>query len=644
MSLTKQLWLAIAAIMTIAFGISFLVSAWSAKTYLEDQLRLKNIDNANSLALSMSQIEKDPVLIELLISAQFDIGHYKRIKLTSPTGKVIVEQVSDTVTDTVPAWFVRMVSLRTEPGVALIQDGWRQYGKLTVESHNRYAYQALWQGNLRLFYWFLLSALVCGAIGTLLLRAVARPLKEVVNQAEAIGERRFITINEPRTKEFRSVVRAMNALSGQVRSMLEEESVRLEKLQRDAQHDALTGLLNREHFLKKLQGMLEDENSPPAGALFILRLPDLIQLNKQLGREATDVLLKRVADALQESCPDEACMIGRLNGADFAVLAPDVDSVDELTRQIAARTLLSINDPSTPSEHIVLLGAAVYRHGDPISQVLSRADMALGRAESEGGSAIEAGEHNVEWKPAASLISAWEVLIETALTLKRVQFATYPVLNGQGALIHYEAPARMQIIQSSLWMSAQEFMPWSSRLGLTARIDEAVFEHALTWLATHEGPLCINVSPQSVCDPMLTSRYYQTLKRHPEFARKLWIDIPEFVAYRHAREFRVFCESIKSLGCKIGLEHVGNQICHIGELYDVGLDYLKIDSAIIRDIDQSPGNQTFLRGLCTIAHTMGMMTIAEGVLSQREVGCLQELGFDGMTGPAIKFSESMDAA
>ncbi|MHB0986956.1 MAG: LapD/MoxY N-terminal periplasmic domain-containing protein, partial [Sulfuricella sp.] len=62
MTLTKQLWIAITAIMTIAFGISFLISAWSAKSYLEDQLQLKNIDNANSLALSMSQVEKDPVL------------------------------------------------------------------------------------------------------------------------------------------------------------------------------------------------------------------------------------------------------------------------------------------------------------------------------------------------------------------------------------------------------------------------------------------------------------------------------------------------------------------------------------------------------------------------------------------------------
>lgn len=635
MSLTKQLWLAIVAIMTLAFGISFLVSVWSAKGYLEDQMRLKNIDNANSLALSMSQIEKDPVMVELLLSAQFDIGHYKTIKLTAPTGEVMIERVSDAVADKVPAWFVNLVPLHTEPGIAQVQDGWRQYGTLTVISHNSFAYQSLWQGNLRLLAWFLASALLCGVIGTLVLRSISRPLGDVVKQAEAIGARRFITIKEPRTQEFRSVVRAMNALSGQVRNMLDEESVRLEQLRRIAQYDVLTGLMNREHFMKKIQHALEGEDTAPTGALFILRLPDLIKLNKELGREATDILLKRVAGALQESCPDTPCLIGRLNGSDFAVLAPNVDSAVELASRISARTRLSINDPSADTEHIVLLGAAVYRHGDAVSQVLSRADLALGRAEQEGGSAIETGDPDVEWKPVSSLVSAWQVLIETALNQRQVQFVTYPVLNGQGKLIHYEAPARMQNTQNSSWMSAQEFMPWASRLGLTERIDVAVFDYALNWLETNEGPVCINVSPQSVCNPVLTARYYRALKRSPNIANRIWIDIPEFVAYRHAREFRVFCGSLKSLGCKIGLEHVGNQICHIGELYDVGLDYLKIDRTIIRDIDQNLGNQTFLRGLCTIAHTMGMMTIAEGVLNEREAACLQELGFKGMTGPGV---------
>lgn len=633
MTLTKQLWLAVAAIMALAFGISFGVSVWSAKDYLEDQLRLKNQDNATSLALSMSQIDKDPVMIELLLSAQFDIGHYRQIRLVSPTGKVMVERVSDAGVDKVPAWFVRLVPLASEPGIAQVQDGWRQYGTLTVVSHNGFAYQSLWQGQLRLLAWFFGGALLCGLVGSAVLRSILRPLDEVVNQAEAIGARRFLTIREPRTREFRSVVRAMNTLSARVHAMLDEEAARLEQLRRDAQHDALTGLLNREHFLKTIEPALADEGAAPTGGLFILRLADLVGLNKSLGHLATDALLKRVADALRESCPTNTCLIGRLNGSDFAVLVPNVDSVDELAQRIYARALLVVSDLGASAEHIMLMGAATYRHGEPVSQVLSRADLALSRAAETGGCAVESGMAGEAWQPVASLADAWRSRIETALTQKRVQFATYPVLDAAGKLIHFEAPARMQHEGESL--TAQAFMPWASRLGMAERVDKAVFDRALDWLEVNDGPLCINVSPQSVCDPVLVSRYYRALKGNRDLAKKLWLDIPEFVAYRHAREFRAFCDALRPLGCHIGLEHAGEHIGHIGELHDVGLDYLKIDCAVIRDIDQSPGNQTFLRGLCTIAHAMGMQSIAEGVQTPAEAACLKTLGFDGLTGPAV---------
>ena len=633
MTLTKQLWLAVAAIMALAFGISLGVSAWSAKSYLEDQLRLKNQDNATSLALSMSQIDKDPVMIELLLSAQFDIGHYRQIRLVAPGGEVIVDRVSDAAIGKVPAWFVDLVPLASEPGIAQVQDGWRQYGTLTVVSHNGFAYASLWQGQIRLLAWFLGGALLCGLIGTVILRSITRPLGEVVNQAEAIGARRFLTIREPRTREFRSVVRAMNTLSTRVHAMLDEEAARLEQLRRDAQYDGLTGLLNREHFLSAIEPALADESAAPAGGLFILRLSDLAGLNKSLGHLATDAMLKRVADALQECCPDAGCLIGRLNGSDFALLVPNVDSVDELAQRIHARALLAISDPNSAAGHGMLLGAAAYRHGEPVSQVLSRADLALSRALEAGGCAVESGATDEVWRPVASMADAWRSRIESALNQKRVQFTTYPVLDAAGRLIHYEAPARLQDNGDTL--TAQAFMPWASRLGLAEQIDRAVFDRALDWLEVNDGPLCINVSPQSVCDPVLGSRYYRALRGNRNLAKKLWLDIPEFVAYRHAREFRAFCDALRPLGCRIGLEHVGEQVGHIGELHDVGLDYLKIDRAIVRDIDQNPGNQTFLRGLCTIAHAMGMQSIAEGVQTQEETACLKTLGFDGLTGPGV---------
>ena len=92
MSLIKQLWLSVITMMLLAFGGSFIITLIFSKHYIEDQLRTKNLDNANSLALSISQMEKDPVAIDLLISAQFDTGHYRYIQLVSPEGKMLNER------------------------------------------------------------------------------------------------------------------------------------------------------------------------------------------------------------------------------------------------------------------------------------------------------------------------------------------------------------------------------------------------------------------------------------------------------------------------------------------------------------------------------------------------------------------------
>jgi len=93
---------------------------------------------------------------------------------------------------------------------------------------------------------------------------------------------------------------------------------------------------------------------------------------------------------------------------------------------------------------------------------------------------------------------------------------------------------------------------------------------------------------------------------------------------------------LKPLGVKVGLEHVGHLFSRIGELHDLGLDYIKIDASIIRNIQDNTGSQAFLRGLCMIAHSIGLTTIAEGVQSREELDSLPDLGVDAMTGPGVR--------
>ena len=89
----------------------------------------------------------------------------------------------------------------------------------------------------------------------------------------------------------------------------------------------------------------------------------------------------------------------------------------------------------------------------------------------------------------------------------------------------------------------------------------------------------------------------------------------------------------------MGIEHIGHQLAKLGELHDVGIDYLKVDASFVRDVQNNPGNQTLLRTLCTVGHTIGVSVIAEGVNNAAEWEALKELGLDGATGPGISLEE-----
>ncbi|MDQ3187138.1 MAG: GGDEF domain-containing protein, partial [Pseudomonadota bacterium] len=212
MSLFRQLWLAVILVTLTSFIGSFAVSMLSTRSYLEQQLHRKNVDSANSLALTISQLSKDPVTVGLPITAMFESGQYETISITSPDGKVIVERMQDRIDTTVPEWFIDFFPIHAEAGRAPVSDSWMQFGVIKVVGHTRLAHQALWEQTEALIIWFLVAGVFGGLIGMLILYRIKKPLAAMVDQADAITERRFLTISEPSIPELRSIARATNDL------------------------------------------------------------------------------------------------------------------------------------------------------------------------------------------------------------------------------------------------------------------------------------------------------------------------------------------------------------------------------------------------------------------------------------------------
>lgn len=634
MSLFRQLWLAVIVSTLIAFVGSFAVSMMTARQYLEEQLAIKNNDNAASLALSMSQMDKDPVTLELQVAALFDSGQYARIQVRDPEGLTLIEKTSPAVSDDVPAWFARLFPIASRPGSAQISTGWTQFGTVELVSHNRFAYRELWQGGWRLLMWFSLGGVLAGFLGMQILRRIKRPLDAVVGQARAISERRFIRIEEPATPELKSLARAMNVMVGRVKAMFEEEASRLEQVRREATLDPLTGLANRAYFMNRLAIALNDEDAPTRGSLIMLRLADLAGINRCAGRETADEVLRRTGAALRELAEkNPGAEAARLNGADFSLLLPGQNDPQPACQQLLAALQSLVAAQLLPENAIGHLGSSVYQHNEPVPQLLARVDAALAAAELQGPLAAQ---HVAEQSHcSASTQADWRSILTDALKDQRLRLIEFPVADSNGLLLHLECPLRLQAEESGDWINAGSFMPVASRLSMTSELDLAAVKLALDRLASGLPAVAVNLAGASLIVPDFTPRLLSLLQQRRELAGKLWLEVAESGAFQYFDAFLAFSLALRPLGCRLGIEHFGRQFSQIGRLHDIGLDYLKVDGSFIRNIHGDNGNQAFLKGLCNIAHGIGLTVIAEGVNSAEELATLPALGFDGATGPAV---------
>jgi EAL domain-containing protein (putative c-di-GMP-specific phosphodiesterase class I)/GGDEF domain-containing protein len=630
----RQLWLAIIASTLMALAGSLLVSMLSARAYLESQLSIKNTDNATALALSLSQSTPDEVTIDLVVSSLFDGGHYELVRVTNPQGKTMSERVGSDTDLGAPTWFVQMLPIHAQPGQAQISSGWKQFGTVTLVSQSRFAYAALWKSAQEMVLALALAGLAGGYMSTLVLRRLRKPLSAVIDQAQAITERRFVTMEEPSVPELKKLAQAMNVTVARLKAMFDDEAKRLEGVRREANCDTLTGLANRSNFMASLRDTVQAEDSA-GGSVFIARVANLATVNQSLGRKDTDELLRAFGRGLvsvAQQYPD--ALAARLNGADFAMLVPSLGSTQAVAEQLF-QALTSEASAYLPGRPTTWLGCGNFPRGVEVETILAQVDMALASVESEGSSGMKVVNLALA-DDAPKSTDEWAKLIHRALDQKWVRLVSFPVMSLDGQLVHRECPLRLMFDESGEWQPAGKFLPVAERLKLTPQLDLAAVALGLDELETKPQltGLAINLSASSIYLPEFRLNLQKLLK-HRTGTNRLWLEVAESGALAHFDAFKALCSDLRGVGCKLGLEHFGRQFSEIGKLHDLGLDYLKVDGSFVRGLDSNAGNQAFLKGLSTIAHSIGLIVIAEGVTNAADLKALGLVDFDGATGPAV---------
>ena len=632
MSLIRQIWLLLLGVLLLAFVGSVVVTVGSARDTLQTQLGLKNSDNANSLALVLSQQKGDRELMGLVVSSQFDSGFYRRIRLLGADGQVLLLREAGSVPRHAPDWFVAALPIDAATGVAQVSDGWRAIGSIDVISHTAFAHDDLWLGSLRSAGAMLVLGLLAGLLAhTVVRRRIQKPLDDTVNQAQKLVAGEFVTVPEPRVPELRRVTRAMNGMVARLKLIFEAQAGQLESLRQQATCDSLTGLVNRKQFMAQLSATLQREDGPTHSGLVLLRVMDLSGVNRQIGHEATDRMIVAVANALQGYAEQlKGCHLGRLNGSDFALCLPVGGMAYETARSLA--DALGLLLPSFGVGMGVAVGAVEMQRLRPVAQVMSSADGALARAEARGAFSVELGA-----EPALGVTlrgaEAWRQDIDDALHIGRLHLARFPLINVAHELVHLECPLRLQLEANGPFEAAARWLPLALRSRVTAAVDERAVSLALADIVRDGVPRCVNLSAASLADSGFAARLRALLMALPRASRQLWLEVPEVAAVEHFELVQELGRQVRPTGARFGLEHAGPQLGRIERLFEAGLDYTKLDASVTQGVAGDLSRSNFVRSMVVMMHGLAVQVFAEGVADAADAKALWQCGVDGITGP-----------
>lgn len=637
MSLIRQMALLLAAVVAVAMGGSVVMVSWTARDALQAQCLVRDGDAATMLASVMSHLQGDKARMAATLTGQFEAGRYRRIRLSGADGEVLFDREELADLGTAPSWLVSALPITIPLVQARVDMGSNVFGRIEIESHPAWAYGALWSGLVRTAAWLSAVGLLALGISSLAVRRWRAELAAVIAQAQALEEGRYIEVAEPRALELRLLVAGMNATVRRLHALFDSHANQVEALRKRAQVDALTGLSNRRHFLAQLERVLvvksetvPGKDAPRRGALLILRLAQLGVLNGRLGHEAVDRLLGSMGDVLL-AYPHrvEGAFAGRLNGGDLALYLPVNGLARETAEAVRATLRAALGATDTGAD--VAIGGIDRLATGVVSDALAGADLALARAESEGGFAVDVEDAAEEAPPGEG---GWRQQISQALAAGRVDLAEFPVVDANGSVLHLECPLRIQLTVGGPFVAAAQWLPMAARGRLTQKVDLTATSLALLAIARDRRARCVHVAAVSLSDPGFAHDIARLLSGAPAAARLLSIEVGEAVA-AHDQRWREAARRWRPFGVSLGLENAGGSLHALVDAHGWGLNYLKIDGRFLRGLSQDVDLAEYARQVVATARGIGLAVYAEGIDDALDLERLRQIGFDGATGPAV---------
>lgn len=425
-----------------------------------------------------------------------------------------------------------------------------------------------------------------------------------------------------------------------------------EQLVHDAFHDSLTGLPNRAMFLERVSMAIKRTKRYP-NQLFAILFLDVDRfkvINDSMGPVMGDRLLIAISDKLQQ-CLRSTDMVARLGGDEFTILLEDIKDIKDATKA-ADRILELLSLPLTLEGYEVVTTASIgiamlSPTYDRPEQVLRDADIAMYRAKRSGKGRYEVFD-KVMYSYALGLLQL-ENDLRRAIEKREFQLHYQPItslssasLTGFEALVRWIHPERGMV-------SPAEFIPIAEETGLIVPLGEWVLREACQqmkqWQQEFPGAeslkMSVNLSAKQLREPKLMQMIDDILLETNLNPSCLKLEITESVLMENTDVVAKILWQMRSRKIELSLDDFGTGYSSLSYLHSFPVNTVKIDRSFVSRMNENEENSEIIKAIVTLAHTLGMDAIAEGIETSEQLAQLKLLACE--QGQGFFFSKPLDS-
>jgi len=407
------------------------------------------------------------------------------------------------------------------------------------------------------------------------------------------------------------------------------------ELSHQAQHDQLTGLPNRRFFETRLEHCIEAAQLTDSGiAVLYFDLDGFKLINDTHGHSFGDTLLKQCVRRVQ-GCVRETDILARMGGDEFTLIATGIDNRDK-AQLIAEQVLSTLSESFVVDGHELLVTASLGISLFPFdgangNTLLRHADAAMYEAKRDGKNRLRFFSPEMNAKICERL--ELENCLRRALERDELVLHYQPEVSLRtNELVRNEALVRWNHPTLGL-ISPNRFIPIAEETGLIVPIGNWVLEQA----CRQTKKLCdsglragvgVNVSSVQFSRPDFVDTVIDILRRTGLSPLLLELELTETVVMQGLDDVAGKIRELRTLGISVSIDDFGTGYSSLSYLQKLRIDNLKIDRSFIRDVPNDPDALALTKALVSLAHSLGMKVVVEGIETRQQLEAIRGIGGD----------------